>query len=279
MRKSDLNQIPPYLVLTKLRGQTPLEVITMWRAEHAEFVEVPIAYAGRLDPMAKGKLLILIGDECKKLKSYTKLDKEYELEILLDIGSDSGDILGLPEYQGKETKPVPTYIQRALKNEIGSHSRRYPAFSSKTVDGKPLFLYALEGTLDTITIPEHIETIYRISLVDTYELETDKLRGRIQELLRIVPTTTEQSKVLGANFRQTKIRACWEELFANMKKRQFHVLRLRVTCASGVYMRTLAKHIAQSLGTTGLALSIDRTKIGKYQVLPAIMGFWKKEYV
>ena len=83
-----------YAVVEKAVGETPLQALERFRALHGELDQIPMAYAGRLDPMASGKLLILIGEECKQQERYHALDKEYEFEVLFGIGSDTGDVLG-----------------------------------------------------------------------------------------------------------------------------------------------------------------------------------------
>ncbi len=261
----------PYIILEKPIGKTPLESVQEWKHANPEYADVPASYAGRLDPMASGKLLILLGDECKKQEEYTGLDKEYVIEVLLDLSTDTGDALGLPAYTGKAASPDTSAIDSALRSVIGRHLVPYPAFSSKTVNGKPLFLYTLEGTLDTIAIPEHEETIYRIKLLERSEIEKGDLAYRIDSLVSLAPRSDEPSKKLGADFRQDEIRAAWKQAFDTMPKRSFMILRLRVTCASGTYMRTLASRIATELGTTAIALSIHRTRIGRFQ---RRFGFW-----
>lgn len=253
------------VIIEKEVGETPLAALQKWKGEHPEYKNIPASYAGRLDPMASGKLLVLLGEECKRQKQYTKLDKEYEIEVLLDVGSDTGDALGLVEYAGKKT-PVDNFsrVDEILKAEEGSHMRPYPAFSSKTVQGKPLFLYALEGTLGTIEIPQHEEHIYRIKYGNLTSLSNQQLSQRITAFLAKAPTSDEPSKVLGADFRIGAVRAGWEKLFVEAGNREFVVLVIRVTCGSGTYMRSLAPRIGKALGTLALALSIKRTKIGKY---------------
>jgi tRNA pseudouridine(55) synthase len=282
-------QIPRYVVLEKKRGETPLEALTKWKSINPEFTAVPASYAGRLDPMAEGKLLVLLGDECKKQSAYTKLDKEYVLEVLVGVGSDSGDVLGLP----RETQHAEKFLNTdetfrraafrskaefALKKEEGSHSRKYPIFSSKTVHGKPLFLYALGGTLDTITIPEHIETMYSLSLQDIRTVSRHDLANILSEHLLFVPRSDEPSKALGADFRQDEVREKWQEFFRTTAQDSFVILKIRVICSSGSYMRTLADRIGTSLGTRALALSIRRTRIGKYWHLFGGWGIWVKKY-
>lgn len=261
-----------YVVLDKKSGETPLVALTAWKAAHPDYAGVSASYAGRLDPMASGKLLILLGDECKKQATYTDLDKEYEIEVLLDIGSDTGDALGLITYSAKQTRIDGAVLRSVLNKEVGAHMRPYPRFSSKTVNGKQLFLYALEGTLDSITIPEHEEHIYGITVLDTKRIAVHALHERINSFLARVPTTDEPSKALGANFRIDQVRAGWEELFAT-DSRDFALITLRVICGSGTYMRSLAGRIGEALGTNALALSIHRTKIGK-----RFGPFWLREY-
>ncbi len=268
---------PPYVVIYKSRGETPLEALERWRAEHTEYVSLPASYAGRLDPMASGKLLVLLGDECKKQSEYTGLDKEYEIEVVLDLATDTGDALGLPSYTGVVTQPGRPQLREALAAVLGTHLVPDPAFSSKTVDGVPLFMHALEGTLDTIRIPEHDETVYRIKLTKEEHFNTDLLKTRIKDSLAVVPRSDEPSKARGADFRQDSIRETWASLFKTIPARDFTVLTLRITCASGTYMRTLAERLAKELGTHAFALSIHRTKIGRYAGLGPV-GFWSKSF-
>lgn len=260
----------PYVLLEKPMGKTPLEVVSAWKTTHNLPLSFPASYAGRLDPMASGKLLILLGEECRRQKDYTSLDKEYEVEVLLGVGSDTGDVLGIPT--PKEAGMLSSKdIAAALKKEVGVHERPYPVFSSKTVNGKPLFLYALEGTLPSITIPTHNETIYGIACRKKTTLSSLALRKRVNETLALAPVSNEPSKLLGADFRIKTIRPLWEEVLK--EERDYTVLTLRVTCGSGTYMRSLAGRIGATLKTNGLALSIRRTKIGTYS---PHLRFWTR---
>ncbi|HEY1041952.1 MAG TPA: hypothetical protein VGE48_00805 [Candidatus Paceibacterota bacterium] len=265
----------PYVLLDKKVGQTPLAAIDAWREANPAYVTVSATYAGRLDPMAEGKLLVLLGDECKNQERYRDLDKEYEIEVLLDLSTDTGDGLGIPMYGGTETVPETHARAKALRAQTGTHSVPYPVFSSKTVAGKPLFQYSLEGALDSIEVPSHKETIYRISELGYAKLSKEALKERIQTMLSLAPRVDAPSKRLGDDFRQDRIRAAWNDLFDVIPDRSFFVLRLRIICASGTYMRTLASRIGNALGTTGMALSIRRTRIGKFSRLFRI---WTREF-
>jgi tRNA pseudouridine55 synthase len=265
----------PYVLLDKKVGQTPLAAIDAWREANPAYATVSATYAGRLDPMAEGKLLVLVGDECRLQDRYRNLDKEYEIEVLLDLSTDTGDVLGVPTYAETETVPKAYVLAKVLHAQTGTHTVPYPSFSSKTVAGKPLFQYSLEGTLNSIEIPSHAETIYRISELGYTELSKGALRERIQAMLSLAPRADAPTKRLGEDFRQDRIRAAWDDLFDAIPDRSFFVLRLRVTCASGTYMRTLASRIGSALGTKGMALSIRRTRVGKFLRL---LRIWTREF-
>ncbi len=85
------------LELYKKEGETPLETIEGFKKENPEYSEQKMTYAGRLDPMAEGVLIVLVGEECKNKDKYLGLDKEYEFEILWGFETDTYDILGIPQ--------------------------------------------------------------------------------------------------------------------------------------------------------------------------------------
>ena len=151
-----------YITLEKLIGETPLSCAEAYRAEHPELKGVPMAYAGRLDPMASGKLLILLGDECKNQTNYHGLDKEYEFSVLIGIESDSQDVMG--RLKATDTNPIlnEEKIELVAKTFLGKIELPYPIFSSKTVRGKPLHTWTMEGRLSEIEIPTKESEIYEI---------------------------------------------------------------------------------------------------------------------
>ncbi|MES2668617.1 MAG: hypothetical protein V4644_02930 [Patescibacteria group bacterium] len=266
----------PYVVIEKALGQTPLAALEAWRARNPAHAALPATYAGRLDPMAEGKLLVLLGEECKRQEAYRGLDKQYEIEVVLGLETDTGDALGMPS-EGSSALPSAAAIRKVVRSLEGTVTLPYPAYSSKTVAGKPLFQYALEGTLGTIEIPTHTETLYRIRHHGTTRIPKAELEEWIADILSRAPRAEEASKELGRDFRQDDIRAAWTALFRSMQRQDFMLLRLCVTAGSGAYMRTLAERIGALLGMPGMALSIRRTKIGTYRTLLG-KGFWTKEY-
>ena len=268
----------PYVVLHKEVGQTPLQCLETYKAAHERLWGVPMAYAGRLDPMAEGKLLILIGDECKVQEKYHSLDKEYEFEVLFGAASDTADVLGLIS-----TCTVPSIEKSALKKAIkkleGHVELPYPHFSSKTVQGKPLHVWKLEGKINEIQIPTKRSHIYTLDLTQLRTIAAQEVYVHASEKIETIPKVTDERKALGNDFRRVDVRLSWDTFINNVEpEAPYYIASFTCIASSGTYMRTLAELIANELHTCGLAYSINRTKIGRYKKLPFGLGYWQKQF-
>ena len=263
---------PRYTTIEKLVGETPLITTERLRRERGISKETPLAYAGRLDPMASGKLLVLIGDECKVQEKYHAFDKEYQVEILLGVSSDTGDVLGL---LGACTQNVCTKeeAKTVLASYVGDISLPYPHFSSKTVAGKPLHTWTLEGRLSEIEIPVKESKIHRLTFDGLRTISKEEVLTTVRAKIETIPQVTDPKKALGADFRRDDVRKSWDG-FALNDSTTYHILSFTCIASSGTYMRSLAEEIGKKLGTCGLAYSIHRTKIGKYLPLGNKYGFW-----
>lgn len=235
-----------------------------------------MAYAGRLDPMASGKLLVLIGDECKKQTNYHGLDKEYEFSVLFGVSSDTGDVLG--RLTPAEQAPTVTDLEKIAKKLSGKNiSLPYPHFSSRTVKGKPLHMWTLEGRLSEIEIPTYTARIYSLKLLSTETKTGAQIAHDARIKIDTIPQVTEARKALGQDFRRVDIRLDWQDFAKAHGSETYTIATFRCTCGPGAYMRSLAEVIAKEAGTIGLAHHIHRTKIGKYTNLGPI-SFWIKLY-
>lgn len=266
----------PYVVLEKKVGETPLACLEAYRLQHPELTQIPMAYAGRLDPMASGKLLVLQGDECKVQEKYHGLDKEYEFEILFGVSSDTQDVLGIVQKHGG-SNVARAKLEEVAQCFIGQIELPYPLFSSKTVKGKPLHTWTLEGRVNEITIPTKRSQIHSLEVLEMQTLTQKEVYAYAAEKIETIPKVTDARKAIGNDFRRTEVRASWKA-FAETQNENYTVAKIRCVCSSGTYMRSLSEAIAAKLGTTGLAFSIHRTIIGSYLPLPFGLGFWRKKY-
>jgi tRNA pseudouridine55 synthase len=95
------------LILNKYVGETPLACMERFRAEHPEYEGVKMTYAGRLDPIASGVLLVLTGGRVHEKESYLGLPKTYECTALLGVATDTYDVLGMID-----AKTLSTIVER-----------------------------------------------------------------------------------------------------------------------------------------------------------------------
>ena len=229
-----------YTIIEKLSGETPLAALERFRATRTDLANAPMTYAGRLDPLASGKLIILYGDECKNKEQYLGLDKEYEVEIILGIETDTYDVLGLVTKINSTPESIPDFDKY-----IGKFEQTYPPYSSKTVEGKQLHVHAREGTLPEEMPTKEVE-IYSIDVVEKRKIAADELCMQIKNLIDAV----------NGDFRQTEIKKKWADVLGNNST--LSLVKIKVASSSGTYMRSLAHAVG------GCTLLIHRTKIGKY---------------
>lgn len=277
---STLMEVPRYVLLEKAVGETPLQCMEAWRSSQSISTDTPLTYAGRLDPMASGSLLVLVGDECKQKDEYLALDKTYEFSVLFGIGSDTHDVLGRLELDSTFKLHSPDAARSALfersdqlKEQLdkicahltGEIELPYPHFSSKTVAGKPLFQWSLENRLDEIEIPTRKSTIHSLTL---NKIETKSRKDVCTEAranIDTIPEVTDERKQLGADFRRSDVRADWEHIKSNASlPNEYDIAHFTCHASSGTYMRTLARLIGEQLQPPlpSLAWSIHRTAIG-----------------
>lgn len=264
------------VVLNKNEGDTPLQALEQYRLANSISSDVPLTYAGRLDPMASGKLLILIGEECKQREKYDALDKEYDFEILFGFTTDTGDILGLADACASPVQVEEAELRQVARDMRGERTMAYPAFSSKPVNGKPLYEYALEDRLHEIQIPSMQAHIRRLQVLGMRQASQEELLGDIERRLSLLHIDS-QSTNPHKDFRRDAILARWCEHLGTGNGK-FSIARMRATVSTGTYIRSLAPLIAEHAAACGIAYSIHRTRIGRYVALTPSMGFWSRSY-
>jgi len=247
--------IKKVIYLNKKEGETPLEALENFRNKNKKYKNLKMTYAGRLDPMASGLLVILVGDKIKEKEKYLKLDKEYLFDVLFGFSTDTYDILGKITHSNIRTNIGMTDLEKKIKDHqkyfSGKFIQKYPAYSSKTVKGKPLFSYAREGI--EVEIPTREVLIKSLKFLKIKKINNKSLLENIEKRIK---------KVKG-DFRQKEILKLWRRRLS-MENSNFFIASLKVNCSSGTYVRVVANNLGEKVGIPTLAFSIKRTKIGNW---------------
>jgi len=222
-------------------GLTPLELIENYKKTNN--VKQKMSFAGRLDPMASGLMLLLVGDECKKQPEYCGKDKIYEFKILYGFKTDSLDILGISEEIEKS--------DFNYKDLIGELEQKYPIYSSKTlkIEGirKPLWYWEKKGVLKNSMIPMKNVKVFDLNILEKREYSNLEIKDIIFER---ISKLSEKNK---DKFRYKDIKEKWEENLLDNKK--FKVDSFRTKVSSGTYIRGLCEKMG------GVAFDINRIDI------------------
>ena len=229
------------IIVNKQIGETPLQCLERVRLEQNIPKDIPMTYAGRLDPMAEGLMIILIDAECKNKEKYTNLPKKYEVEILLGIETDSYDILGLIKKVNKENfssfKKVDEIDLKIYKRKF---LQKYPRYSSKIIAMKE--------------IPEEMPS-REVEIFSIRRLKVKAISGE-----EIIEKVLEKLKKVDGDFRQKEIIEKWQNFAKKHEKNKFKLIKIKVECSSGTYMRSLAHEMG------GLAFSIKRNRVGNFKI-------------
>lgn len=233
----------------KERGETLAQLLARFKKEARIKKTIPVAYAGRLDPMAQGIVVLLVGDARFEKEQYQKLAKIYTFQVLLGVSTDTYDVLGRITHITIPPKEISNQAAENVLEKIKKTPLPYPPFSSKPLDGVPLFVRAKAGTLPR-ELPLQPGVPKEIIFIKE---ERAPFRELIEKII------SDVQKVEG-DFRQQSIIEGWKKVQSAYEEIQVPLLTFEATVPSGVYIRSIAHEIGNQLGTHALAYSITRTR-------------------
>lgn len=237
-----------------------MECLERFRSAYPEYEYVTLSYAGRLDPMAEGVLLVLEGEEeNRQREQYLRLPKEYQFTVLLGFETDTYDVLGKISNYSYRSLDIPTMrdsIVEYVRKLPGRFMQPYPPYSSRTVAGEPLFMLARSQSIDGVAVPEREVEIYQSELLSLEQVPASSLR---QYIIKNI------SKIKG-DFRQGEIFSIWSRMFETNPDTEYLTASIHIACGSGVYVRSIAHVLGKHLNFPTLALHIIRTRVGDHSI-------------
>lgn len=251
-------------------GISPLYAIKALKEKYPELKDQKMTYAGRLDPLAEGVLLILAGNAVHEKEKYLKLDKEYEGEILFGFTTDTYDILGLPKKNEQSISISKTALDGIIKKLEGDISLPLPPYSSYKIKGKPLFQWAREEKLNEIEIPTRQTKIHSAELLSLDKISGQKLLEKIEQKINLIKGDFRQKEILSQWQKMLLFPSdrCFAGTFENQK--EYHIAKVKIACSSGTYIRSIAFELGGRLKTGGVILSLTRTKVGEFEIKDSI---------
>lgn len=182
-----------------------------------------ITYAGRLDPLAYGQVIMLTDEDIYKRDKYTCLDKIYEFNLIEGIQTDSFDILG------KITNNI------NINQEIipGKYIMEYPPYSSYYIkEHKKRYWECAKLNLEVKNKPTKEIIIYNIEKTDNYT----KTKS---EILEIITDRILKIKNINNEFRQKEILERWETI----EDKIYTISKYTIKISSGGYVRTIGNKL------------------------------------
>ena len=217
---------PGFLLIDKPLDLTSNQVVQKLKRKIQRGTK--IGHAGTLDPKASG--LVLIGISREYTKQFSKLikeDKEYIAWVDLSGTSETDDLEG----------PI-------------EHPDEFDIDQMKISDKIPT-INEIQTILDKKFVGVITQIPSKYSAIKIKQPESKSKRA--YQLAR-------EGVEFEVHSRQITIHQI------EIIEYQYPILKLKIECSSGTYIRTLGHDIGRSLGLGGYLTYLRRTKIGKYNI-------------
>ncbi len=194
-----------------------------------------VGHTGTLDPMATGVLVLCLGKATKLAQQITGTDKEYIGEVTLGATSNTDDAEGKITTNDAMTNDAMTndaMTNDAMTNDAMTNDQLPDLEKIQNVLGK------FQGTI--MQTPP-IFSAKKIKGQRAYKLA----RQGKEVKLKPVEITIHEMELLAY---------------------KWPIVRLRILCSKGTYIRSLARDIGKELGVGGYLSKLERTKVGDYTI-------------
>jgi tRNA pseudouridine(55) synthase len=232
------------IIKYKPQGQT----LGQLTREVQEEIKNKICYIGRLDPLARGLVCFLVGDECISSRSRLHSDKTYGFNLILGISTDTGDALGLIQKMSALDFADIDVSSIIKKYNNYTYEQEYPMYSSYEIRAsglkKPLWYFAKNG-IPIDKIPTHSITIHQLEPTGEPTLITSPSYF-IEQVEQVIE---EKSRL-----RKDEVIAQYQAL----GEISLVSIPLIAKVSGGTYIRRLCEDIGAKYGIPAIADSIER---------------------
>jgi len=145
------------LLVDKPSGITSSRVVERIRRKF----KVKVGHTGTLDPLATGLLIVLTGKRTKAASLFLRLDKGYEVQVVLGMETDTFDMEG-EVLRRSDAEVTREEVEEAMKEFHGEIWQAPPPFSAKKMEGRRAYQLARKGV--ALDMPPSRVTIYSLEL-------------------------------------------------------------------------------------------------------------------
>ncbi len=209
-----------------------------------------IGHTGTLDPLATGVLVLLVGRATRLSQFLVGDDKEYLADVRLGVSTPTYDAASLrdsrcegrgakgdkTEAEGAERAVDGRAIDVVLSRFRGTFLQTPPPHSAKKIRGVRAYQSARKN--ETVDLQPVEVTVHELEIIATG--------------LATAPEPTRTSHL------------------AHRTSDPDTLLRLRIVCSSGFYVRSLAHDLGQVLGCGAHLEALRRTRAGEFRIGQAV---------
>ncbi|MBO9725255.1 MAG: tRNA pseudouridine(55) synthase TruB [Novosphingobium sp.] len=217
--------------------------------------KVKVGHGGTLDPLATGILPVALGEATKLTGRMLDASKIYEFTVRFGEETDTLDLEG-KVIATSEVRPSQAEVEAVLPRFTGPIEQVPPIYSALKVDGERAYDLARAG--QEVELKSRRVTVYELQFLP------DTGRGTMRSMVEGQSPETETLREPPVPLHHPAggpPPPAGEELAE---------VTLRAHVSKGTYIRSLARDIAQALGTRGTVSMLRRVKAGPFDLSHAI---------
>jgi tRNA pseudouridine55 synthase len=203
-----------------------------------------VGHGGTLDPLATGVLPIALGEATKLAGRMLDASKAYEFTVRFGEETDTLDLEGAV-IATSDARPTMAEIEAVLPRFTGPIVQVPPAYSALKVDGERAYDLARKG-------------------------EAVELASRDVTIFSLAPLSFRGGVGGGGSPREATLEGANPHPNPSPEGEGLQEITLLAYVSKGTYIRSLARDIAQALGTCGTVTMLRRAKAGPFDLTHAI---------
>ncbi|HVD92080.1 MAG TPA: tRNA pseudouridine(55) synthase TruB [Vicinamibacterales bacterium] len=247
------------LLVDKPAGPTSHDIVAIVRRA----LQTPrVGHTGTLDPLATGLLVLLVGQATRCAQFLVADEKEYIADVRLGMATETYDadpvnfrlkaqategVVDVPRDPGGFRLQAED-LDRVLAEFRGSFRQTPPPYSAKKVDGVRAYKSARRN--QAVDLKPVDVTVHELDIIPDASPSSEP-SPRDSDLPPRASDLAPRAPDLAPRDPDT-------------------LLRLRIVCSAGFYVRSLAHDIGQRLGCGAHLEALRRTRVGRFSVADAI---------